>query len=71
MHIVIDKRGGTMFQLLTIRLSVATSDATVITSIKTEAHNLSTAIASSETYVVNSFPAECNGSTAQRLSVSM
>ena len=37
MHIVIDKKGGTMFQLLT-RMSVGTSDITAISSVRTQAH---------------------------------
>ena len=40
-RIVINNKGGTMFQLLTdTRMSVGTSDTTVISSTKTEARNL-------------------------------
>ena len=46
-HIVIDNKGETVFHFLTdIRMSIGTSDTTVISSTKTEAHNLNTTIAS-------------------------
>ena len=40
-HIVIDNKGETVFHFLTdIRMSIGTSDTTVISSTKTEARNL-------------------------------
>ena len=46
-HIVIDNKDETVFHFLTvIRMSVGTSDSTVISPITTEAHNLNTTNAS-------------------------
>ena len=63
-RIVINNKGGTMFQLLT-RMSVGTSDTTAISFIKFDAHSPNTANAFAALHTNGSFPANFLDSIAE------